>query len=68
MSNVEERSQRWEDPIVSEVRKAREALFAEADYDLEKLSQRLRQEQSGSGRQIVTRSPRRPNHRKGEAA
>jgi len=68
MTKAEERSQSWDDPIVSEVRQAREALFAEFDYDLEKFAQRLRQEQSGSGRQVVTRSPRRPNHRSGEAA
>ena len=68
MNTDEERPQAWDDPIVAEVRKAREALLAAADYDLEKLCQRLRQEQSLSGRKVVTRSPRRPNHRDGEAA
>jgi len=68
MSNAQERSQPWEDPIVSEVRRAREAIFAEAEYDLEKLSQRLRDRQSASGRRVVTRSPRRPSHRDIEAA
>lgn len=58
----------WADPIVSQARKVREALFASADYDLEKLSRRLRQEQSESGRQVVTRSLRRPGRRNGEAA
>jgi len=58
----------WDDPIVSEVRKAREAIFAAADYDLERLSRRLRQEQSDSGRQVVPRAPGRPNHRGGEVA
>ena len=57
-----------EDPIVAEVRKAREALFAEADYDLEKLSQVLRERQSASTRQVVVRPPRRPSDTKGEAA
>jgi hypothetical protein len=58
----------WDDPIVSEVRRAREAIFAAADFDLEKLCQRLRQEQTESGRPVVTRAPRLPNHRDGEAA
>jgi hypothetical protein len=58
----------WDDTIVSEVRKIREAVFAAADYGLDKLSQRLRQEQSDSGRPVVTRVPRRPNHQGGEAA
>jgi len=58
----------WDAPIVSGVRKIREAIFAAADYDLDKLSQQLRQEQSDSGRQVVTRGPGRPNHRGGEAA
>ena len=68
MTLEDDNAQPWDDPIVSEVRKAREAIFAAADYDLERLSQRLRQEQSDSGRQVVTRAPRRPNHRGGEAA
>jgi hypothetical protein len=47
-----------EDPIVAEVRKARESLYAEAGYDLYELSRRLRKKQELSGRQIVSRSPR----------
>ena len=39
-----------------------------AGFDLEKLCQRLREEQSQSERRVVSRSPRRPNHRNGEAA
>jgi hypothetical protein len=64
----DDNAQPWTDLIVSEVRKAREAIFAAADYDLDKLSQRLRQEQSDSGRPVVIRVPRRPNHQGGEAA
>jgi len=37
MIDEKERSLPWDDPIVSEVRRAREILLAEADYDLEKL-------------------------------
>ena len=68
MTEAKEYSQPWDDPIVREVRRAREVLFAECDFDLEKFAQRLRQEQSDSGRRIVTRTPRRPNHRSGEIA
>ena len=50
----------WEDPIVAEVRKVREALYAEAGYDLYQLSRRLREEQARSGRPVVTRPPRSP--------
>ena len=50
----------WEDPIVAEVRKVRENLLAEAGYDLDELSRRLREKQTASGRTVVVRSPRRP--------
>ena len=68
MTLEDDNAQPWIDPIVSEVRRTREAIFAAADYDLDKLSQRLRQQQSDSGRPVVTRVPRRPNHQGGEAA
>ena len=55
----------WEDPIVAEVRAARLALFAAAGYDLEKLVERLRQEQALSGRQVVTLPPRIPEPTRG---
>jgi len=48
----------WEDPIVSEVRKVREALYAESGYNLYELSRRLRERQALSGRPVVSRSPR----------
>lgn len=51
----------WEDPIVAEVRRAREALYAEAGYDLYELSRRLREEQALSGRPVVTHSSCRPH-------
>lgn len=58
----------WDDPIVAEVRKAREELFAAADYDLDKFCQRLREAQAESGSEVVSRSPRRPDKLPGEAA
>jgi hypothetical protein len=50
--------QPWTDEIVTEVRSAREQLFAACDYDLEKLADRLCQAQKASGRAAVT-FPRR---------
>jgi hypothetical protein len=68
MSDVSDRLQPWDDPIVSEVRRIRETLFAESDYDLEKYVQRLRQKQADSGRQVVVRPPRHPDKGTGAAA
>jgi len=58
----------WVDTIVAEVRAARMALFAAVGYDLERLAERLRQEQASSGRRIVTFPPRAPAPTTGEAA
>ena len=45
----------WRDPIVAEVRKAREALFAESNYDIHEFCRRLAKRQAGSGHPIVKR-------------
>lgn len=58
----------WVDPIVAEVRRARATLLAAAGYDLEKLAQRLREEQALSGHPVVTLPPRQPGPGSGEAA
>ena len=58
----------WEDPIVAEVRAARAALLAAAGYDLEKLVERLRQEEARSGRPVVSLPPRPAQSMAGEAA
>ena len=58
----------WEDPIVAEVRSAREALFAAAGYNLEELSRRLREEQLAAGRTAVILPPRSANEKDGAAA
>lgn len=56
---LREEEERWEDPIVAEVRKVREELFARAGYDLDELCRQLREQQQKEGRQVVTRPPRR---------
>ena len=45
----------WHDPIVAEVRQAREALFAEANYDIFELCRRLSAKQATSGHPVVKR-------------
>ncbi len=57
----------WHDPIVAEVRRVREALFAAAGYDIREYCRRLREEQPTSGHPVVTRA-RRSTHTPEEAA
>lgn len=45
----------WRDPIVAEVRKVREALFAAAGYDVHEFCRRLRERQETSGHPLVRR-------------
>ena len=49
----------WQDPIVADVRAAREALFAAAGYDIRKFCRRARAAQENSGHSVVTRRSRR---------
>lgn len=42
-----------QDPIVAEVRQAREALFAEAGYDIHEFCRRLSEKQAASGHPVV---------------
>ncbi|MDX2000719.1 MAG: hypothetical protein SF066_23600 [Thermoanaerobaculia bacterium] len=65
--NLDPPAAAWQDPIVAEVREARERLFAAVGYDLETLGQRLREAQAASGRQVIT-LPRRPDGQRGLAA
>jgi hypothetical protein len=48
----------WRDPIVAEVRRVREALFAATGYDIRAFCRRLRAEQDLSGHPVVTRPSR----------
>ena len=59
---LREEHERWEDPIVAEVRKAREELFAAAGYDLDEFCRQLRERQQEQGRRVVSLSPRRVQH------
>lgn len=44
----------YEDPIVAEVRAVRDALFAEAGYDLDEFVRRIRAAQERSEHAVVT--------------
>jgi hypothetical protein len=68
MSEKLVREEPWIDPIVAEVRAAREALLADAGYDLHTLCELLRARQAAAGRQVVHRQPRRVARTSEEAA
>lgn len=62
MADVRPSIETWCDPIVAEVRQAREALFAEASYDIYEFCRRLSAKQAISGHTVVkavVRPPRR---------
>ena len=59
--------ERWEDPIVADVRKAREKLFAAAGCDLEEFCRRLNEQQEREGHGTVARLPRIPKRGRAQA-
>lgn len=48
----------WNDPIVAEVRKVRDAYAARFDYDLEAIFRDLKAKEQASGRRFVRYQPR----------
>ena len=58
----------WRDPIVGEERRIREELFAAAGGDIYEFCRRLREKQTRSGHQLVTRAPAAKAGAPGEAA
>lgn len=50
----------WKDPIVEEVRRAREEYAAEFDFDLDALYQDLKEREARGEFKTVCREPRRP--------
>jgi hypothetical protein len=50
---------RYRDPIVDEVRAARDAIAKEVDYDIDKLAALLKAREAKSGRTIVRLPPRK---------
>ena len=49
----------WEDPIVEEIHKIREALAAQFQYDVQALGKFFQAQQVAEHREVVTRTPRR---------
>jgi hypothetical protein len=49
-----------DDPIVAEVRKARDEYARRFDYDLDAICADLQQKQAQSGRKLVSFPPKRP--------
>lgn len=49
----------WRDPIVDEVRAAREAYAKRFNYDLDAIYHDLKEQEKKSGKQTVSFSPRR---------
>jgi hypothetical protein len=60
-------TQPWRDPIVAEVRQAREALFAAAGYDIHEFCRLLRERQETSGHVLVRRALQPDSGSAGEA-
>lgn len=58
----------WVDSIVAEVRAAREALLADANFDLHVLCEQLRERERSARHKIVNRKPRRVVRPAGDAA
>ena len=48
------------DPVVAEVRQARETYAAEFGYDLQAIYRDLKRQEQAGGRQVVRLPPRRP--------
>lgn len=51
---------RQSDPIVDEVRAARDAIAKESDYDIGKIADAVRVRETRSGRPVVNLPPRKP--------
>ena len=51
---------RHQDPIVEEVRAARDAIAKASGYDIDKIAAAIKVREARSGRRIVRRTPRRP--------
>ena len=55
----------WEDPIVEEVRKVRDAHAAKFNYDLDAIFRDLKEQERASGRTFVSYPPKRREPGKG---
>jgi len=51
----------WKDPIVEEVRRAREAYAARFDYDLERMFEDIKKREQEHPERLATIKPVKPN-------
>lgn len=56
----------WKDPIVEEVRKAREEHAAQFGYDLRAIYEALKEEEIASGRRFVSLPPKRTKDKRAD--
>jgi hypothetical protein len=56
------------DPIVAEIHAIRERLAARFNYDIQAIGNYARELEANSGREVVSRPPRRPEGWQGPAA
>jgi hypothetical protein len=49
----------WQDPIVEEIHKIREALAAKFQYNVQELGKFFQAQQAAEHHEVVTRAPRR---------
>jgi hypothetical protein len=49
----------WQDPIIEEIHKIREALAAQFQYDVQALGKFFQAQQAAEHREVVTLAPRR---------
>ena len=68
MKDEKSDEQPWQDTIVAEVRQIREALFAEAGYDVHEFFRRLSERQATSGHPVVNLGGGPTQGSSGEAA
>jgi len=59
MTEIDAQREPWSDPIVEEVRAAREALLEGCNLDLDALARHLESLRERSGQLVVVLSPRR---------
>jgi len=50
----------WNDPIVEEVRRARDSHAKKFNYDLQAIVDDLKKQQKAGGRKFVVRPPKKP--------
>jgi hypothetical protein len=65
---IDEPQTPWVDPIVAEVRAARERIVEAVGGDLHLLCEQLRAREAAAGRVPVRHAPRRPRSESGQAA